>query len=47
MSELIFASANRQEAYKISKMLQEKQIRKIANSRNAFYESDEGKHLII
>ncbi len=30
MSELIFASANRQEAYKISKMLQEKQIRKIA-----------------
>lgn len=30
MSELIFASANRQENYKISKMLQEKKIRKIA-----------------
>lgn len=30
MSELIFASSNPQEAYKISKMLQEKKIRKIA-----------------
>ena len=30
MSELIFASANRQENYKISKMIQEKKIRKIA-----------------
>ena len=30
MSELLFASANRQENYKISKMLQEKKIRKIA-----------------
>ncbi|MFA5805417.1 MAG: Fic family protein [Melioribacteraceae bacterium] len=30
MSELIFTSANRQENYKISKMLQEKKIRKIA-----------------
>lgn len=30
MSEIIFASTNRQENYKISKMLQEKKIRKIA-----------------
>lgn len=30
MSELIFASSNPQEAYKISKMLQEKKIRKIS-----------------
>ena len=30
MSELIFASANRQDAYKITKMLQEKKLRKIA-----------------
>ncbi len=30
MSEIIFASSNSQEAYKISKMLQEKKIRKIA-----------------
>ncbi len=30
MSELIFASANRQEAYKITKMFQEKRLRKIA-----------------
>jgi len=30
MSELLFASSNPQEAYKISKMLQEKKIRKIA-----------------
>ncbi len=30
MSEIIFASSNPQEAYKISKMLQEKKIRKIA-----------------
>ncbi len=30
MSELIFASANRQEAYKITKMLQDKKLRKIA-----------------
>lgn len=30
ISELIFASANRQENYKISKMIQEKKIRKIA-----------------
>ena len=30
MSEIIFASTNRQESYKISKMLQEKKIRKIA-----------------
>ncbi|MHB8581127.1 MAG: Fic family protein, partial [Ignavibacteriaceae bacterium] len=30
MSELLFASANRQDAYKISKMLRDNQIRKIA-----------------
>jgi len=30
MSELIFASSDPQEGYKISKMLQEKKIRKIA-----------------
>ncbi|MFA5806646.1 MAG: hypothetical protein WC879_18600, partial [Melioribacteraceae bacterium] len=30
MSELIFTSSNPQEAYKISKILQEKKIRKIA-----------------
>jgi fido (protein-threonine AMPylation protein)/uncharacterized protein (UPF0297 family) len=44
MSELIFATADRKESYKISKMLKEKQIRKIAPriySTNMYEETSE------